>query len=84
MDEIRQQIQELDKDLIELIARRMQLSQQLGKFKKETNTPIIDKEREKELLEFWKSFAEEKGLSPEFIKQIWEPILKESIRIQEA
>lgn len=84
MDEIRKQIQEIDQILIEKIAKRMELSQELGSLKKDRDLAIVDEEREKELFTFWRKTAEEKTLRPEFIEKLWIIILEESIHTQES
>lgn len=82
MDEIRSEIESLDKDLIRLVAKRMKLCKKLGKHKKGSSLPIVDKDREKTLFAFWNDLAEENQISPEFIEKLLSLILDESIKIQ--
>ena len=51
LDEARIKINEIDKELIDLFKRRMELSKEIGLYKFENNLPILDEKRE-ELLRF--------------------------------
>lgn len=82
MDEIRSKIQEIDEKMIKLIAERMKLSAELGKKKKESGLPVVNKEREKMLFQIWEETAKQEKLSPELISKLWSIILEESIRVQ--
>src|SRR3954469_4058934 len=47
---LRQQIDEIDAQLLELLARRAQLAQEVGHVKAETNAPVFRPEREAQVL----------------------------------
>lgn len=47
----RKQIDKIDKKLIKLFEKRMEISKSIGEYKKEHNMEIFDSEREKEILE---------------------------------
>ena len=49
--ELRQQINEIDSQLTELFNKRMGVSLEVAKYKIENNMPVLDKARERELLE---------------------------------
>jgi len=51
LDEARLIINEVDKEMIELFKKRMNASKIIGEYKKENNIAILDKEREKALIE---------------------------------
>ncbi len=51
LEELRVRIDELDEQLRSLLAERMEISVQVGKYKKENNVAIFHPEREKEVLE---------------------------------
>lgn len=50
LDELRTEINDIDKQLVELFNRRMAVSLNVAKYKKETGKPVLDKARERELL----------------------------------
>ena len=50
INELRNEINETDEKLVELFCKRMNISLEIAKYKKENNLPILDKNRERELL----------------------------------
>lgn len=51
VEKIRKQIDKLDKNLILLLEKRAELVQKIWQIKKEQNLPLLDHEREKQMLE---------------------------------
>ena len=51
LSEIRQQIDEIDQELVELFCRRMNLSAQVADYKKANNLPIFVPARERAILQ---------------------------------
>ena len=51
LQEIRQQIDSVDKELVQLFCKRMNLSAQVADFKKANNMPIYVPAREQEILQ---------------------------------
>lgn len=76
-------IDELDNRLIDLLGKRMQISEQIGKLKKEKNVAILQNKRWNEILGKMILDGEEKGLSEEFVLKIFKAIHQESINHQE-
>ena len=70
--EIRGQINNIDDQIIALWKERMALSLEVAKYKKENRLPILDEQREKELLDRISSLAGEelKGYSRELYSEI--------------
>lgn len=81
MDELRKQIDECDKKLIETLKERMSISKKIGKYKKENNLPIYDLTREKAVLNKLKTFANN-DLTQEGIEKIYTAIFSASKDIQ--
>ena len=50
LDELRQQINEIDDEMLELFLRRMDISESIASYKKEHALPILNKTREREVL----------------------------------
>lgn len=50
LDELRNEINDIDKQLVELFNKRMEVSLSVAKYKKKTGKPVLDKARERELL----------------------------------
>lgn len=51
LQEIREEINSIDKELIELFKRRMDCAKDVGLYKKENNIPILNQDRENEILD---------------------------------
>ncbi len=51
MDEYRNQINEIDKEIVKLFTERMGVASKIGEYKKENNLPVKDSRRERELLD---------------------------------
>lgn len=82
MQQIRDQIDGIDKKVIGLLSKRMKLAAELGRLKKKEGLPVLDKKREAEMLAEIEKSAKEQGLNPLFAKKLYGQILKESRKIQ--
>lgn len=82
LDTYRKQIDDIDKQLITLLHERMVVVENVGEFKKINNIEPLDEARWLEVLMNRVSIAKEMGLSEELIKEIWEAIHKEALRIE--
>ena len=83
MNQLRTQIDDFDHKLIEILGRRMSIADQIGTLKKERNVAILQNKRWQELLDKMITDGENKGLSQEFIIQLFKAIHQESIHHQE-
>lgn len=71
--ELRTQISKIDKDMMELFIKRMEVSRHIGLYKKEHHLPIFDERREKELIEKQKTLLNNKDMWPfykSFLKEV--------------
>lgn len=50
ISELREQINEIDHEIVELYGRRMETARTIGRYKREHNLPVLDSERERSLL----------------------------------
>jgi chorismate mutase len=82
MQQIRNQIDGIDKKVIGLLGKRMKLAAELGRLKKKEGLPVLDKKREAEMLAKIEKAAKKQGLNPLFAKKLYNEILKESRKIQ--
>lgn len=83
IEHLRQEIDEIDDELLNILGRRMQLSEQIGEYKKRKNIAILQTDRWGEILERATSLGKVKGLSKEFVTVILKAIHQESINHQE-
>ncbi len=82
LSELRRQIDEIDDQLLELLAKRMRVSREIGTFKKEHNMTIIQTGRYDEILNKRIAQAETMSMNPEFMRIVLEAIHEESVRQQ--
>jgi chorismate mutase len=80
--ELRRQIDGVDESLLELLAKRMRISREIGIYKKEHNMPILQTPRYGEILEKRSKAAVSMDLNTEFIVKILKEIHEESVRQQ--
>lgn len=84
LEQLRRQIDRLDDELIQLLRHRMQISEQIGNYKKEHCITILQTERWNEILDRVGRMGKQAGLSDEFIGQYFDALHMESIRHQDA
>lgn len=82
LEEIRNQVDSVDHQMIELIARRMELSDQIGEYKCRNNVAILQMERWLEILKTRTDHGRSLGLDREFTEAILKVLHQESIRRQ--
>ena len=79
---LRQQIDRINDELLELLARRMRVTCEIGQYKKEHKMPVIQQTRYNDLMERLVKNGEELGMSEDFIRTILAAIHEESVRQQ--
>lgn len=82
LEYLRQQMDTLDAEIIDLIAKRMEISGKIGTLKKACNMPAYLPGRWREIVAATVDRAQKQSLSSEFIADIYEKIHHESIRRQ--
>ncbi|WP_439184947.1 chorismate mutase [Carboxylicivirga taeanensis] len=82
LDELRQKIDLIDKQLLETLKSRMKISEAIGKYKYENNITILQTRRYDEVMNNRRVQAEEVGLNPDFVVKVYEHIHEESINRQ--
>jgi len=85
LGQCRQQIESLDRELIELLAKRVALSKEIGAMKKVAGLPTLDPAREAEVIRRAAAMAREAGLSDEKVRDIfWHVIgLSRAVQVDE-
>jgi chorismate mutase len=82
LETYRSAMDELDSELIRVLAKRFDLSKELGEYKKENNVAVFQLERWKEILESRIPFAQSQDIDAHFTEILMKIIHDESIRIQ--
>lgn len=82
LNALRQQIDELDNHLMELLTKRMRISREIAAYKKEHNMAVVQTARYSEILDKRGAQGVLCGMDADFIKSIYEHIHEESVRQQ--
>ena len=83
LNALRKEINAKDDQLLETLSERMQIVENIGKAKKESNVAVLQNTRWQEILYKVVDKGEEQGLSKIFIEKIFKAIHQESIAHQE-
>lgn len=79
---LRKEMDGTDWQILKLLARRLKLAKNIGEYKEKNKLPILDAQREKELILERKEKGNRLRLRNKFIDDFFNLILKESRRIQ--
>jgi chorismate mutase len=79
---LRKQIDELDNQLMDLLAKRMRVCREIGQYKKEHNMTVLQTARYNEILEKRGAQGALCGMGAKFVKKIFEEVHEESVRQQ--
>lgn len=82
LEKMRQQINQLDDELLQLLGQRMKIADKIGQYKKENNITILQTRRWNEILDRACRKGEKFGLSKEFITKYLDAVHMESINHQ--
>lgn len=84
LQQLRGDIDEIDRQLMSLLAQRMRVCREIGQYKKEVNMTVLQADRYENLLRERREQARQCGFGPEAAARIFELIHEESIRQQLA
>ena len=79
LDRLRSRVDELDRELLEVIKQRLIVSKEIGNCKKKNGLKLRDRKREREVIE---DMLEKSSLDSDFIKKLFKLIIGESRRVQ--
>ena len=79
---LRQQIDDCDHELLAVLARRMSVSREIGRFKKARNLRVVQPARYQEVIKARLEEAAHLGLQEEFTQVVMQAIHEESVRQQ--
>lgn len=78
--EARDRIDQIDRNLVELLAARFELTHQVGVLKANQELSALDESREAEKLEELRQLCSDKGLDPELITELFRRIMEEVVK----
>jgi chorismate mutase len=82
LEKLRQQINQLDDELMQVLGQRMKIADKIGEYKKQNSITILQTNRWNDILERAFSKGDKLGLSKEFITKYFDAIHMESINHQ--
>lgn len=75
---LRKKINNIDEELLLLLSKRFSIVKKIGNYKKNNGLPVIDKIREKNIIEALSVKAAAYKISKKCVKSIWNAIFKEA------
>lgn len=82
LTKFRQQLDRVDRKIIDLLTERYAITKKIGEFKKKTGQKTVDERRETELMNNLAILAEKNNLPHKILKNIFKEILKLSYHSQ--
>jgi chorismate mutase len=82
LEKLRQQINQLDDELLQVLATRMKVAEKIGEYKKNNDITILQTNRWNEILERAVGKGNKIGLSEDFITKYMDAVHMESIQHQ--
>lgn len=79
---LRRQIDDCDNEILELLVKRMRVCREIATYKREHNMAVVQTERYNEILDKRGAQGSLCGMSPDFVKCMFEAIHEESVRQQ--
>lgn len=82
LEHFRTDIEEIDRALIQLLAKRVRLGRRIGSLKRAAGLPVLDPQREAEVIRGVAEIAREVGLPSEPVREIYWQIIALARRTQ--
>lgn len=82
LEKLRSEIDKIDQELIDILARRMSVVEEIGKYKKANHITILQLKRWNKIIRERVAAGENLGLSREFLMKLLEAVHEESIQRQ--
>ena len=84
LDTLRKDINEIDAELLVLLAKRRRISHSVVEFKISNNKPIRDEQRELLVLEKLIAYGKSLGLDSYYVNNVFQTIIEDSVLHQQA
>ena len=82
ISQLRKQIDEIDNNIMDILAKRMRVCREIGQYKKEHNMTVLQPVRYGEILDKRGAQGSLCGMDSEFVKKVFESVHEESVRQQ--
>ncbi len=84
LSELRARIDELDRQLVQVLADRLAVCEDVARVKEGTDTPVIQPARVRDVITTRRQLAIDAGVDPDFAEQVFRVLLAETHRIEVA
>jgi chorismate mutase-like protein len=84
LPELRARIDDLDRQLVRVVAERLAVCEEVARVKEGLDTPIIQPDRVREVITSRRQWAIDDGVDPDFIEEMVRVLLAETHRIEVA
>ncbi len=84
LDQLRNEIAEIDMQIIGLIRRRISCAEEVGRIKLSQGLPVINPDVEAKVISRYKSMSESTGLSESVLESIARALIKEAVEHENA
>jgi len=82
LERLRGEIEQVDAEIVRLIARRVEIARSIGEAKRAAGLPTLDPAREAQLLRRIGTLAREAGLEPEELRAVFWQLISMTRRAQ--
>ena len=82
--EVREKIDKIDRDLVEILEERFQLTYHVGRLKADQNLSSLDESREAQKLAELRLLCEGKSLNPDLVVKLFRCIMEEVVKNHES
>jgi len=83
LEKLREDVRQIDRDIIRLIGERLVLTREIGNVKKSAGLPLLNYQVEKAVIENARAVADDLRLSPDFVESVMQLLIGESRTQQE-
>ena len=84
LSSLRERIDQLDRELLRVLAERLQVCHEVARFKEKSDTPVIQPARVRDVVTSRRQWAIDAGVDPDFAEQVMRVLLAETHRIEVA
>lgn len=75
-------LQKIDKQIIFLLSKRMQICRKIAEYKQKNNKPILRPKIEKQRLEQVRAWARQQNINPDFAAAVFYFVIREACAVQ--
>ncbi|WP_020501545.1 chorismate mutase [Sciscionella marina] len=79
LEALRRELDELDTSIVDLLAKRFEVTGRVGVLKRDADVAAVDHEREREMFARLRDRARDKGISPELVESLYRLIVSEVV-----